>query len=248
MNLFKDFGAIFCYGPFRAILLLAAVLLSVSGRATAGDCRNDWMHPYAQTMTTDSSTSFALADYQNKERHFSAENGLGQSLDIYYLKDIVLIKGYSEAQIEEMSRDVLAMMPVFSLGVPSLILSRAAPGGPCNIRAKTQFSIKLAGDNRLRDPSLSSSAGYFFRSAPNQIAYQLDVLIDPPVSGKTSVRYSGTMSFEPQEESPSGDVNVAGYTVFADSRPFPVIGSAAVPVVNLGEVRRFFESRRVAPR
>lgn len=232
----------------RNILILpTALLFLLYGALAAADCRNEWGRPSSQTMIMDSAISFTLTDYRNEERHFSAKQGLDQKLDIYYLKDVVLVKGYSEVQIEQVAQHELSMMPMAVFAVPTAILTRAAPGGPCNVAAKTPFSIPLSGANRLRDQTLSGSVGYLFPSSPSEISYELDVSIDPPEQNRASVRYSGTMTFAPQESSPPDDADVAGYTVIAPSRPFPVIGSSAIPVVKLGEVRRFLASRQMAP-
>ena len=231
--------------------LLTGLFFSLSGEVGAADCRNDWWGSSSQTMTMtmDSPISFALTDYKNEERHFSAKQGRDRSLDIYYLKDAVLIKGYSEAQIEQTNQNELSMMPIATLSLPTTILAMAAPKGPCSVGVKTPFSIQFSDADRLRDRTISSAVGHLFQSAPNEISYELGVSFDPgpPAPYKALVRYSGTLSFAPQEASPTSDADVAGYTVFTPSRPFPVIGSSAIPVVKLGEVRRFLASRQMAP-
>src|SRR5450756_914971 len=119
-------------------MLLTGLFFSLSGEVGAADCRNDWWGSSSQTMTMtmDSPISFALTDYKNEERHFSAKQGRDRSLDIYYLKDAVLIKGYSEAQIEQTNQNELSMMPIAALSLPTTILARAAPKGPCSVGVK----------------------------------------------------------------------------------------------------------------
>ncbi len=235
--------------PARNIpTLLTTFLFSLSGAVAAADCQNDWWRPAFQTMKQDAAISFALTDYQNEERHFSAKKDPDISFDVYYLKDVLLIKGYSEAQIVETGQSVLSRMPIASMSLSTTILARAAPRGPCHVGAKTPFSMDFSGANRLRYSDLSSAAGYLIQSAPNEISYEFEVSIDPPTRGKASIRFTGTMSFAPQEESPSGDADVTGYTVFPHSRPLPVIGSPAIPVVKLDEVRRFLAPKAMAPR
>jgi hypothetical protein len=125
-------------------------------------------------------------------------------------------------------------------------LAEAAPKGPCTIETKTPFSIRLSGAMRLQDRKLTSANGQIFPSAPSEASYELDVSIDPPAPNKTSVRYSGTMSFAPQQNSPPDDTDITGYTVATRSRPFPVAGSAGVPA-KLGELRRILASGQAAP-
>lgn len=232
-------------------ILLITFFFSLSGEVAAADCRNEWWSPSFQTMNMDSVAliSFTLTDYKNEERHFSAERGPDQRIDVYYLKDVVLVKGYSEAQIEELTQNELSMMPIATFALPTTILARVAPRGPCSVRAKTPFSIQFSDADRLRDRTISGAVGHLSQSVPNEISYELVVAIAPapPAPYKASVRYSGTMSFAPQEESPPDDADVTGYTVLTPSRPFPVIGSSAIPVVKLGEVRRFLASRQMAP-
>lgn len=235
--------------PARNIsIVLTTFLFSLSGAVAAADCQNDWWRPAFQTMKQDAEISYALTDYQNEERHFSAKKDPDQSLDVYYLKDILLIKGYSEDQIVETGQSVLSRMPIAAMSLANTILARAAPKGPCHVGARTPFFLSFSGENRLRDRTLSSAAGHLIQSALNEISYEFEVSIDPPLQGKASIRYSGTMSFAPQEESPSGDADVTGYTVFPHSRPLPVIGSPAIPVVKLDEVRRFLAPKTMAPR
>ena len=227
--------------------LLIGLFFSLSAQAGTADCRNDWWGSSSQTMTMDSSISFALTNYKNEERHFSVNQGPDRSLDIYYLKDAVLIKGYSDAQIEQTNQNELSMMPIATLSLPTTLLAKAAPKGPCNVGAKMPFSIQFSDADKLRDRTISGAAGHLIQSAPNEISYEIDVSFDP-APYKALVRYSGTLSFAPQEESPTNDADLAGFTVFGNSRPFSVIGSSAFPVMKLGEVRRFLATRQMAPR
>ena len=224
-------------------IVLPALLFSLSGAMAAVDCQNDWWSPAFQEMKQDAAISYALTNYQNEERYFSARKDLDKSLDVYYLKDVFLIKGYSEAQIVETGQSVLSMMPLATMSIATTILAKVAPKGPCHVGAKTPFFLSFSGEDRLRDRTLSSASGHLLQSAPNEISYEFEISIDPPTPGKGSMRFTGTMSFAPQEESPSGDSDVTGYTVFPYSRPLPVIGSSAIPVVKLDEVRRFLASK-----
>lgn len=239
--------------PARNIsIILTTFLFSLSWGVAAADCQNDWWRPAFQAMKQDAGIyagiSYALTDYQNEESHFSAKQDPDKSFDVYYLKDVLLIKGYSEAQIVETGQSVLSMMPIATMSLATGILARAAPKGPCYVGAKTPFFLSFSGKDRLRDRTLSSASGHLLQSAPNEISYEFEISIDPPLQGKASIRHSGTMSFAPQEKSPPGDADVTGYTVFPHSRPLPVIGSPAIPVVKLDEVRRFLAPKTMAPR
>jgi hypothetical protein len=206
----------------------------------ATNCTNKWVNASSQTMNMDSEFLFTLKDYKNKERHFSAIQGPNK-LDVYYMKGAVLIKGYSEDQIKKIAQkeygNVLFMMPM-AFAVPTAILAKAAPKGPCNVKAKIPFSIPSLGEMRLQGRKLTNIVGQLYSSSPNEISYEFDASTDPPVPNKTLVRYSGAMSFGPQEESLPDDTDVKGYTVVTRSRPYSVAGSPGVPA-KLGELRSF---------
>jgi len=115
-----------------------------SGQVTVTDCRNEWLIPSSQTMSMDSDISFTLTNYKNKESHFSLKQGPNQ-VDIYYLKEVALVKGYSEAQIEKfVQNELLTKMPTV-FAVSTAILAEAVPKGPCSVGAKMPFSIKSSG-------------------------------------------------------------------------------------------------------
>lgn len=228
----------------KTLVLFTSIVLLFSGHVGATDCRNEWARPSYESMNMDSSISFQLTDYKNGERHFSVKQG-EQGIEIYYLKGAVLVKGYSQAQLEQFPENALFMMPM-TFAVPIMILAEVAPKGPCNIEVKTPVSMLLSGAIGLQDRKLTSAVGQLLPSAPSEVSYELDVSIDPPAPNKTSVRYSGTMSFAPQQESLPDDIDVADYLVVMRSRPFPVAGSSGIPA-KLGELRRFLASRQAAP-
>jgi len=210
-----------------------------SKQVPAADCRNEWLRPSSQTMSMGSAILFMLTDYKNKERHFSMKQGPNQ-VDVYYLKGILLVKGYSEAQIEKITQATLFWMPM-AFSVPTAILGDAEPKGPCNVGGKMPFSIKSSGAIMLQNRKISGAVGQLFRSTPSEISYEFDVSFDPPAPQEASVRYAGTMSFAPQEESLSDDTDITGYMVVRHSPPFPVAGSPGVPA-KLGELRRLLAS------
>jgi hypothetical protein len=224
------------------LLILAGMILSFSASAEAVRCEGEWLHPSSQAMSMDATVSFALSDYKNGERHFSAQQGPGQSLDIYYLKGGVLVKGYSQAQLAQLPQAVLFMMPM-TFAVPATILSQAAPEGPCKIVPKAKFSLPLTAPLRLQDRALTSAAGQLSRSASDQISYDLDVVIDPPAPNKTSVRYAGTMSFTPEQEALPDDLDISGYLLVMRSGAPVATGSEGIPVT-LGELRRSLALQR----
>lgn len=225
-------------------VLLIGISLSFSGHAEAMDCRNEWAHPSSESMSMDSAISFQLTDYKNDERHFSVAQG-GKGIEIYYLKGAVLVKGYSQAQLEQFPENALFMMPM-TFAVPISILAEVAPEGPCNIKGKTPVSVRLSGAMGLQDRKLTGANGQVLPSAPSEVSYELDVSIEPPAPNKTSIRYSGTMSFAPQQESPPDDTDVASFLIVTRSRPFPVAGNSGIPA-KLGELRRYLTTGQKNP-
>lgn len=221
---------------WKVLVIFIGILFSFDGYAGVTDCRNEWARPSSQTMSMDSAISFSLTDYKSGERHFSVKQNSGQGAEIYYLKGAILVKGYSEAQIGQL-RDGLFMMPM-AFAVPVTILAETAPKGPCHIEEKTPVSIQLSGGMRLQDRRLTGAVGQLSPSALSGVSYELDISIDPPAPNKKSVRYSGAMSFDPQQESLPDDTDVTGYMVVARTRPFPIAGSSGVPA-KLGELKRF---------
>lgn len=227
------------------LAFLASIFFSFSVQAGVTDCRNEWMRPSSQTMSMDSSISFALTDYKNGERHFSVRQSPEHGAEIYYLKGAVLVKGYSHDQLDQLPQNALFMMPM-TFAVPIMVLAEAAPKGPCNVEVKMPIAIQLSGEMRLQDRKLTNATGQLLPSPPRELSYELDVSIDPPAQNKTSIRYSGTMSFAPQQEAPPDDTDVSGYIVVTRARPFPVAGSAGVPAT-LGKLKRFLASVQAAP-
>ncbi len=120
---------------WKTLVLVSGILLSFSGYAGVADCRNEWARPSSQTMSMDSAISFALTDYKNGERHFSVKQSSGQGAEIYYLKGAVLVKGYSQAQIEQFPQNGLFMMPM-AFAVPIAILAEVAPNATMQHRGK----------------------------------------------------------------------------------------------------------------
>lgn len=226
-------------------MLLISVIWLISNYASAADCQNIWQRPSSQTMNMDATVSFSLSDYKNGERHFSVKDSK-QSIDIYYLKGVMLVKGYSQAQIDKIPETTLFMMPM-AFTVPTAVLSEAVPKGPCSVKGKASFSVPLSGSMRLQDRKLSNAVVELVSSESGDVSYKMDVSIDPPAQNKTSVRYSGTMSFVPQQESPNEEADVRGYLLVMRSRPFPVAGIAGVPT-KLGDLRRFLLAGQLTPR
>jgi hypothetical protein len=228
----------------KKFVLLMGISLPLSVYADGVGCRNEWARPSSETMSMDSAISFQLADYKNDERHFSVMQG-DRGIEIYYLKEAVLVKGYSQAQLEEFPENALFMMPM-TFAVPISILTEVAPKGPCNIKEKILVSMRLSGAMGLQDRKLSGANGQLLPSASSEVTYELDVLIEPPAPNKTSVRYSGTMSFAPKQESPPDDTDFTNFFVVTRSRPFPVAGYSGIPA-RLGELRRYLAARQKAP-
>lgn len=234
MPYFMEAGK-WCLIPFILCCLLSQQVL-------AGECQNAWVRPAVQTMNMDSSISFSLVEFRNGERHFSAKQGTGQEVDIYYLKGVVLVKGYSQTQIEQFSENSLFMMPM-AFAVPIAVLSETVPKGPCTVEASKSFSVPLSGAMQMQGRKLVSASGELAPSVPSEISYQLDVSIDPPALNKTAIRYSGTMSFAPLQEMPLDETDVTGYLLVTRARPFSVAGNLGVPG-KLGKLRQFLSARK----
>ncbi len=228
----------------KIFVLFIGISLSLSVYADAVGCRNEWARPSSETMSMDSAISFQLTDYKNDERYFSVTQG-DQGIEIYYLKGAVLVKGYTQVQLEQMPENTLFMMPM-TFAVPISILAEVAPKGPCNIKEKTPVSTRLSGAMGLQGRKLTGANGQLLLSAPSEVTYELDVSIEPPAPNKTSVRYSGTMSFAQKQESPPDDTDVTNFLVVTRSRPFPVAGSSGVPA-KLGELRRHLAASQKTP-
>jgi hypothetical protein len=138
------------------------------------------------------------------------------------------------------------MMPM-TFAVPISILAEAAPMGPCNLPSKTPVSKQLSVGTRLQDRKLTNAVGQISSTAPGDISYELDVSIDPPASGQTSIRYAGAMTFKPLKDAPSDDIDLTGYLLVTRTPPFLVIGSSAIPISKLGELRQFLMARQIVP-
>lgn len=227
------------------LCLLAIYLYFSVGPVLAADCRNLWTRPSSQTMSMDSSISFELVDFKNGERYFSIRQNGGQSVDVFFLKGAVLVKGYSQAQIDKISENAIFWMPMV-FAVPAAVLSEAVPKGPCTIKEDISISVPLTGAIRLQDRELTKAAGLISPSTTNKVSYQLDVSIDPPAPNKSKVNYSGTMSFAPQQESPADETDVSGYLLLIRERPYPSAGESGIPGA-LGELRRYLETTRKTP-
>jgi len=220
---------------YKILVLATGIFSSLSACADTAECRNEWTHPSSQTMTLDSAISFQFTDYKNGERHFSITQG-GQSVEIYYLKGAVLVKGYTQDQLEQMPKNTLFMMPM-TFFVPISILSELTPSGPCNIKEKLLISTKLSGMVGLQGRRFTGANGQLKISGSNDVAYDLDVSIDPPEVNKKSVRYSGTMLFEPKLDFPPNDTDVSDFLVIKKSDLSSTAYYLKSPT-SLGELRR----------
>lgn len=224
-------------------ILLAAFIFLLSGQVAAADCQYAWLHPSSQTMRMDSAYSSTLTEYNNMERHYSVKQ-TDHTLDIYYLQGLVLVKGFSDDQIEKMAQSAGLFMLPMNIALPAAILIEAAPKGPCNIASKTPFSIKLSDGSMLQDRKMTSAKGQISRDTRYDVSYEMDVLTDPPSPNKGAVRIVGTMSFAPKQAAPSDDTDIRGYTVVRRSKTCGVAGSKGVPS-KLGELRRFLSSGNI---
>jgi hypothetical protein len=202
--------------------------------AFATDCDKSWMQHTSHVMTTESEV-LSLIDYANGERHISVKQG-NQRFEVYYLKDILLIKGLSSSEIERVSQDTVWWLPMGFM-VPITVLSEAVPQGPCHLNRPTFFSIDLKTDIKIESSKLIKTDGILSPSSSGEILYKFAAAFDPPFQNSKIVMYEGTINFTPPSAVLGDDVNITGYTVIGDTRPFRVVGSSALPVTTLGELK-----------
>lgn len=221
-------------------LLLAVLLFLISGQLAAADERSAWLYPSSQTMYMDSEYSSMLTDYKNMERIYSVKTVNG-NIDIFYLRGFVLVRGFSDSQIEKLLKGSGLFMLPMNIALPVPILMEAAPNGPFDLKEETPFSIKLSGGCVLQGRKMSSAAGHIHRVDRYNVSYEFDLLTDPPLPNNAAVRFSGTMSFAPKQAAPSDDIDVTGYTVVRQLQIVGVAGSQGVPS-KLGQLRSFISS------
>jgi len=216
-------------------LVIQILFITLSSISHAATCSNSWLLPSSQTMEMEN-MSASITEYANGERHFSIKQG-GESIDVYYLKGALLVKGLSADKIESYSRETIWWLPMVFV-VPASVLSQAVPNGPCNLNGKTPFSIKLSGAIGYGPHKLTHAEGEVFPKSPSEIVYKFNAATDPPAKDGKFILYSGTIKLSPKEAAPEDNTNILGYILVRQTRPFLVVGKSDLPVNTLGELRR----------
>jgi len=231
--------------PVRAFKLLALSACSMLGAlpcaaAPSPECHGDWQHPVEQHVEM-RGMSMSMEEYANDERHFSIKQS-SHVLDIYFLKEALLIKGPPAGEIEHYSEEELTWFPMV-LAIPNSVLSSLSPKGPCALRGKTQFSQRLDGNLGFGPHRLTFVEGNIAPSGPSELAYSFAATVTPPLEGVTSIQYSGSVRFARRAKPLAPSTNVTGYTLIGAERPLPVVGDANLRLSTVAELRTLLAQR-----
>ncbi|HEY8027557.1 MAG TPA: hypothetical protein VIF60_23660 [Burkholderiaceae bacterium] len=234
--------------PVYAIKLLAPLAsvacclfgASANVAAAPADCHGNWQHPVEQHVEM-RGMSLSLEEYANDERHFSIKQA-AHVLDIYFLKEALLIKGPTTGEIEQYSEEELSWFPMV-LAIPNSVLSSLSPKGPCSLKGKTQFSQHLDGNLGFGQHKLTFVEGNVSPSGPSELAYSFAATVTPPLEGVSSIQYSGSMRFASKAKPLAATTNLTGYTLIGSERPLPVVGDASLRLSTVGELRTLLAQR-----
>ena len=216
-------------------LVIQILFITLSSISHAATCSNNWLLPSSQTMEM-KNMSASITEYASGERHFSIRQG-EEYIDVYYLKGALLVKGLSADKIKSYSRETIWWLPMVFV-VPASVLSQAVPNGPCKLNGKTPFSIKLSGAIGYGPQKLTHAEGEVFPASPSEIVYKFTAATDPPAKDGKLILYSGTLKLSPREAAPKESDNIVGYTLVRQTGLSTVVGSSALPVTTLGELRQ----------
>ena len=205
-----------------AIQILFITLASISHAAT---CSNNWLRPSLQTMETEIMYA-TLTEHANGERYLFIKQGKSV-FNVYYLRGALLVKGLDDAEI---NYDNIFWLPM-AFARPMYIVSQAVSQGPCSIKQKTMFS-------------LSDAEGEVSPLAQGMLSYKFTASANSKSTNAEKIHFSGTMQFTPPLTAPHKDSDVRGYKLVGQTKPYPVIGSADLPVTTLGELRRLLIEKK----
>jgi len=231
--------------PVLAFKLSALPLCALLGAlpcaaAPPAGCHGDWQHPVEQHVQM-RGMAMSMEEFANDERHFSIKQS-SHVLDIYFLKEALLIKGPSAGEIEHYTEEELSWFPMV-LAIPNSVLSSLSPKGPCALRGKTQFSQRLAGNLGFGPHKLTFVEGNIAPSGPSELAYTFAATVTPPLEGVTSIQYSGSLRFARKAKPLAPSTNVTGYTLIGVERPMPVVGDANLRLSTVAELRTLLAQR-----
>jgi hypothetical protein len=233
----------FQFTPTRLKTLLAAASLMLSSPLWAADCARSWAEPSSQNMNINSTFYVEITNYQNGERHFSVGNGKDKNaVDIYTLQGMLLAKGYSEAQIQQMGGQNLTMMPMTFMPVIA-VLAGSLPDGPCHLPASKDVADTLDGNWGIKNAKFTAVQGKLQSSSPDTIHYELDFTYTPADAAGSTIHYAGDMTYSTRQEMPASSTDLAGYLLIMAAPPYTVIGSKDAPATQLGELRVWRASR-----
>ena len=205
---------------FLAVQILFITLSTISYAAT---CSNNWLRPSSQTMETEIMYA-TLTEYANVERYFSMKQG-GKTIDIYYLRGALLVKGLDDSEIKY---DSIFWLPMVFM--PTAVLSKAVPQGPCSIAQKTPFS-------------LPDAEGEIVPVAPGVLTYKYTATDKNSADAKMN-HIRGMMQFTPTLAAPDENTNVKGFKLVSRTKPYPVMGGSDMPVTTLKELRRALDAKK----
>lgn len=205
-------------------LVIQILFITLSSISYAATCSNNWLRPSSQTMETEIMYAM-LTEYANVERYFSMKQG-GKTIDIYYLRGALLVKGLDDSEIKY---DSIFWLPMVFV-MPSVVVSKAVPQGPCSIAQKIPFS-------------LPDAEGEIVPVAPGVLTYKYTSIDKKSADAKIS-HFGGMMQFTPTLAAPDENTNVKGFKLVSRTKPYPVIGSSDMPVTTLGELRRALDAKK----
>ncbi len=223
-----------------ALSVCSALAAPPCAAAPPASCHGDWQHPVEQHVEM-RGMSMSMEEFANDERHFSIKQS-GHVLDIYFLKEALLIKGPPMREIERYSEEELSWFPMV-LEIPNSVLSSLAPKGPCALKGKTQFSQRLDGNLGFGPHKLTFIEGNIAPSGPSELAYTFAATVTPPLEGVASIQYSGSIRFARRAKPLAPSTNVTGYTLIGPERPMPVVGDANLHLSTVAELRTMLAQR-----
>ena len=206
------------------LLAIQILFITFSAISYAATCSNNWLRPSSQTMETEIMYA-TLTEYANVERYFSMKQG-GKTIDIYYLRGALLVKGLDDSEIKY---DSIFWLPMVFV-MPSGVVSKAVPQGPCSIAQKIPFS-------------LPDAEGEIVPVAPGVLTYKYTALDKNSADTKMN-HIRGMMQFTPTLAAPDENANVKGFKLVSRTKPYQVIGSSDMPVTTLKELRRVLDAKK----
>ena len=201
----------------------------------AAECSNSWERPSFINMKR-SGESYSLTEYKNNERYLLIQIP-GKTMEIYYLKDVVLVKGMRSDEIKKAAIGNLST----PLRVPLSILRQAASKGPCSLDKIKPFSFKPREHLGTQSQEITNVDGEIISASPGNVEYSFNAKIDPPGKFVSGISYSGKLDYSTKKSLPINDIEVRDYTVVMNNRPFMSVGSSSLPVKTLGQLINFID-------